>query len=65
MRLMMNVRAWAEARPAHEAAQEKDHLISEIQQIEGREREQGMSVSSYWGALASNNSLYCLEYCIY
>ncbi|KAG8691972.1 hypothetical protein FRC11_000846 [Ceratobasidium sp. 423] len=48
MRLMMNVRAWAEARPAHEAAQEKERLISEIQQIENREREQGTSILSFW-----------------
>jgi hypothetical protein len=54
MGLMMNIRAWAEARPAHEAAQEKERLISEIQQIENREREQGMSVPSFWGALASS-----------
>lgn len=50
MRLMMNVRAWAEARPAYEAAQEKDRLISEIQHIESREREQGMFVFYFWGA---------------
>ncbi|KAF8680061.1 hypothetical protein RHS04_04671 [Rhizoctonia solani] len=54
MRLMMNIRAWAEARPAHEATQEKERLISEIQQIESREREQGTSVPSFWGALASS-----------
>ncbi|KAB5593651.1 hypothetical protein CTheo_2944 [Ceratobasidium theobromae] len=50
MRLMMNVRAWAEARPAYEAAQEKDRLISEIQHIESREREQGMFVLYFWEA---------------
>ncbi|CAE6533408.1 unnamed protein product [Rhizoctonia solani] len=48
MRLMMNVRAWAEARPAREAAQEKERLISDIQQIEDREREQGTFVYSFW-----------------
>ncbi|KAH7345247.1 hypothetical protein B0J17DRAFT_712852 [Rhizoctonia solani] len=48
MHLMMNIRAWAEARPAYEAVQEKERLISEIQQIENREREQGMSVLSFW-----------------
>ncbi|CAE6429031.1 unnamed protein product [Rhizoctonia solani] len=57
MRLMMNLRAWAEARPAHEAAQEKERLISEIQQIENREREQGTSIPSFWGALASSIAL--------
>ncbi|CAE6420733.1 unnamed protein product [Rhizoctonia solani] len=48
MRLMMNIRAWAEARPAHESAREKNHLIAEVQHIENREREQGTSVPSFW-----------------
>ncbi|KAF8609180.1 hypothetical protein BDV93DRAFT_134866 [Ceratobasidium sp. AG-I] len=44
LHLMMNVRAWSEARPAYEAAQEKTHIISEVRAVENREREQGMSI---------------------
>lgn len=49
---MMNVRAWSEARPAYEAAQEKTHIISEVREVESREREQGMSIPLILGALA-------------
>ncbi|KAJ1311698.1 hypothetical protein OPQ81_010171 [Rhizoctonia solani] len=56
MRLMMNIRAWAEARPAHEAAQEKERLISEIQQIESREREQESARQRLVGFVASVKS---------
>ncbi|KAG9100639.1 hypothetical protein FRC06_003892 [Ceratobasidium sp. 370] len=46
MCLMMNVRAWSEARPAYEAAREKDHLVAEIGDIEARQQEQGRSPPS-------------------
>ncbi|KAG8747214.1 hypothetical protein FRC10_001830 [Ceratobasidium sp. 414] len=52
MRLMMNARAWSEARPACEAAREKDHLVAEIGDIETRQREQGRSFSFVPGAPA-------------
>ncbi|KDN42943.1 hypothetical protein RSAG8_06469, partial [Rhizoctonia solani AG-8 WAC10335] len=56
MRLMMNIRAWAEARPAHEAAQEKEHLVSEIRQVENREREQELTRQRLVGFVASVKS---------
>ncbi|KAG8682286.1 hypothetical protein FRC08_015053 [Ceratobasidium sp. 394] len=52
MRLMMNVRAWSEARPAYEATREKDHLVAEIGSIESRQQEQGRSFSFVLGAPA-------------
>ncbi|KAG9123810.1 hypothetical protein FRC07_013905, partial [Ceratobasidium sp. 392] len=46
MRLMMNTRAWSEARPEYEAAREKNHLVAEIGNIEARQQEQGRSFFS-------------------
>ncbi|EUC53765.1 hypothetical protein RSOL_017180 [Rhizoctonia solani AG-3 Rhs1AP] len=56
MRMMMNIRAWAEARPAYEAAQEKERLVSEIRQIEEREREQESARQRLVGFVASVKS---------
>ncbi|CUA77545.1 hypothetical protein RSOLAG22IIIB_02560 [Rhizoctonia solani] len=56
MRLMMNIRAWAEARPAHESAREKNHLIAEVQHIENREREQELARQRLVGFVASVKS---------
>lgn len=58
---MMNVRAWSEARPAYEAAQEKNHIISEVRQVESREREQGMSIPLILGALTIHPVLKLFE----
>jgi hypothetical protein len=53
MRLAMDVRAWSEARPAYEAAREKDYLMTEMGNIETRQQEQGTSSFFALGAPAS------------